>query len=180
MRQSSDLRNLVRKRPWRAGCSMADKDDDAYRAKRGLVETTEPDFERPLWRKPGFDGVVSLDDMDKALSEFLGTMRRKVGLNREQLAMLLGISAQVYGRYERAESKLNVTRLVHLSEILGFPPIEMIFAAAPHLFGKTAKEAENRIRLMRLMARMRPEAVDSLLTLVGELSGDSEVSLGAS
>ncbi len=159
---------------------MADKDNDAYRVKRGLVETTEPDFERALWRKPSFDGVVSLDDMDKALSEFLGTARRKEGLNREQLAELLGISAQVYGRYERAESKLNVTRLVHLSEILGFAPIDMIYAAAPHLFGKTPKESENRIRLMRLMSRMRPEAVDSLLTLVGELSGDNEVSSGAS
>jgi transcriptional regulator with XRE-family HTH domain len=159
---------------------MADEDDDAYRVKRGLVETTEPDFERPLWRKPSFDGVVSLDDMDKALSEFLAATRRKAGLTREQLAKLLGISGQVYGRYERAESKLNVTRLVHLSEILGFAPIEMIYVAAPHLFGKTPKEAENRIRLMRLMSRMRPEAVDSLLTLVGELSGDSEASSAAS
>ena len=159
---------------------MADKHEDAHRLKRGLVETTEPDFERPLWRKPGFDGVVSLDDMDKALSEFLAATRRKAGLTREQLAELLGISGQVYGRYERAESKLNVTRLVHLSEILGFAPIEMIYAAAPHLFGKTPKEAENRISLMRLMSRMRPEAVDSLLTLVGELSGDSEISSGAS
>jgi transcriptional regulator with XRE-family HTH domain len=158
---------------------MADKDDDAYRMKRGLVETTEPDFERPLWRKPGFDGVVSLDDMDKALSEFLAATRRAAGLNREQLAELLGISAQVYGRYERAESKLNVTRLVHLSEILGFPPIEMIYAAAPHLFGKTPAEAGNRIKLMRLMSRMRPEAVDSLLTLVGELTGGGEVSTAA-
>jgi transcriptional regulator with XRE-family HTH domain len=151
---------------------MAEKDDE-YRARRGLVETTEPDFERSLWRKPGFEGVVSLDDMDKALSEFLAATRRSAGLNREQLAGLLGISGQVYGRYERADSKLNVTRLIHLSEILGFAPIEMIYAAAPHLFGKTPKEAENRIKLMRLMSRMRPEAVDSLLMLVGELSGDS-------
>jgi transcriptional regulator with XRE-family HTH domain len=155
---------------------MADKDDDAYRGKRGLVETTEPDFERPLWRKPGFGGVVSLEDMDRAISDFLREARHKQGLTREQLAELLGISGQVYGRYERAFSKMNVTRLIHLSEILGFKPIEMIYAAAPHLFGKTPKEAENRIRLMRLMSRMRPEAVDSLLTLVSELAGDSEVS----
>lgn len=159
---------------------MADKDVDAYRKRRGLVETTEPDFERPLWRKPGFDGVVSLDDMDKALSEFLAAKRRNAGLTREQLAELLGISGQVYGRYERADSKFNVTRLVHLSEVLGFFPIEMIYAAAPHLFGRTPTEAENRIKLMRLMSRMRPEAVDSLLTLVGVLSGDSEVASGAS
>lgn len=159
---------------------MVDEDFDGYRLKRGLVETNEPDFERSLWRKPGFDGVVSLDDMDKALSDFLAATRRKAGLNREQLAELLGISGQVYGRYERADSKLNVTRLVHLSEILGFAPIDMIYAAAPHLFGKTTKEAANRIALMRLMLRMRPEAVDSLLTLVGELAGDSQISSGAS
>lgn len=154
---------------------MAEKNDDAYRVKRGLVETTEPNFERPVWRQTGFNGVVSLDDMDKALSGFLGAARRQAGLTREQLAELLGISAQVYGRYERAESKLNVTRLVHLSELLGFAPIEMVYAAAPHLFGKTLKEAENRITLMRLMSRLRPEAVDSLLTLVRELSGESEI-----
>jgi transcriptional regulator with XRE-family HTH domain len=149
------------------------KDAGAYRARHGLVETIEPDFERPLWRRPGFEGVVSLDQIDRALSEFLASARRKNGLTREQLAELLGISGQVYGRYERADSKLNVSRLVHLAEILGFQPIEMIYAAAPHLFGETPKQAENRIALMRLMSRMRPEAVESLLMLVGELSGDS-------
>ncbi|KQZ95898.1 hypothetical protein ASD64_18270 [Mesorhizobium sp. Root157] len=136
------------------------------------METREPDFERPLWRRRGFDGAVSLDDMDNALSEFLSEARRKAGLTREQLAELLGISGQVYGRYERAESKLNVTRLVHLCEILGFEPIEMIYAAAPHLFGSKPQEAKSRLNLMRLMARMRPEAVESLLLLVSELSGD--------
>ena len=130
---------------------MDAEEAEDYRAKRGLVETNEPDFERPLWRKPGFEGVVSLDDMDKALSEFLAATRRNAGLTRDQLAELLGISGQVYGRYERADSKLNVTRLVHLSEILGFEPIEMIYAAAPYLFGQTPNQAQNRIALMRLM-----------------------------
>lgn len=153
---------------------MAARELEEFRSKRGLVETSEPDyFERPLWRKEGLDGVVSLSEMDAALSEFLAKARRKAGLTREQLAELLGISGQVYGRYERADAKLNVTRLIHLSEILGFEPMEMIFSAAPHLFGETPKEAQNRIRLMRLMSRMRPEAVESLLVLVGELSGGS-------
>lgn len=152
---------------------MAARELDEFRVERGLVETREPDFERPLWRRQGFDGVVPLGDMDKAFSEFLAKVRRKGGLTREQLAELLGISGQVYGRYERADSKLNVTRLVHLCEILGFDPIEMIYAAAPYLFGETPKEAQNRIRLMRLMSRIRPEAVESLLLLVGELSGET-------
>ena len=122
---------------------MADKDDDAYRVKRGLVETTEPDFERPLWRKPGFDGVVSLDDMDKALSEFLAATRRKAGLTREQLAELLGISGEVYGRYERAESKLNVTRLVHLSRNLRLCPDR------DDLRGRAASCSERRRKRLR-------------------------------
>ncbi|MDX8449374.1 helix-turn-helix transcriptional regulator [Mesorhizobium captivum] len=156
-------------------CSMAGKANESYRAARGLVETSEPDFERPLWRKPGFNGVVSLDEMDKALSEFLASTRRQKGLNREQLAELLGISGQVYGRYERSESKLNVTRLVHLCEIFGLAPIEMIYAAAPHLFGKSSNEAANRMALMRLVSRMRPEAIASLRSLVSELSGEGEI-----
>lgn len=144
---------------------------DKYRVHRGLVETNEPDFERPLWRRPGFDGVVSIDDMDKALSEFLIAARKKAGLTREQLAGLLGISGPVYGRYERAYSKLNVTRLIHLSEILGFPPIEMIYAAAPHLFGDTPELAQQRLTLLRLLT---PEAASALLALAAELSGDGE------
>ncbi|MFU0505752.1 helix-turn-helix transcriptional regulator [Pseudaminobacter sp. NGMCC 1.201702] len=152
---------------------MAVKELGGFRAERGLVETSEPEFERPLWRKPGFDGVVSLDGMDRALSEFLARVRREAGLTREQLAELLGISGQVYGRYERADSKLNVTRLVHLCEILGFEPTEMIYAAAPHLFGDTPKAARDRLDLLRLVSRMRPEAVESLLLLVSELSGES-------
>ena len=53
------------------------------------------------------------------------------------MARYFGLSTQVFGRYEKAISKLHVTRLVHLSEVLGFHPMELVYAAAPHLFGKT-------------------------------------------
>ncbi len=69
---------------------------------------------------------------------------------------------------------MNVTRLVHLAEIFDLAPAEMLYVAAPHLFGETPKEAANRMALMRLVMRMRPEAVNSLLTLVGELTGGHE------
>ena len=151
---------------------MATKAGVEYRKKRGLVETTEPGFERPLWRKPGFDGVVSLDEMDNAISAFIAQARTNADLTRDHLAELLGISPPVYGRYEKAEARLNVTRLVHLCEILGFDPAEMIYAAAPHLYGDTPQQAQNRIALLRLIARLRPEVVDSLLLLIGEMSGE--------
>jgi transcriptional regulator with XRE-family HTH domain len=150
------------------------KDIDAYRAKRGLVETTDPEIDRPLSRKTGFDGVVSFGDMDTVISEFLRDARKAQGLTREGLAELLGLSGQVYGRYERAFSKMHVTRLIHLSELLGFKPMEMIYAAAPHLFGETEEEATNQIALMRLMSKMKPATVESLLKLIADISGDAE------
>jgi transcriptional regulator with XRE-family HTH domain len=150
------------------------KDIDAYRAKRGLVETTDPEIDRPLSRKAGFNGLVPLGDMDRAISEFLRDARKEQDLTREELAELLGLSGQVYGRYERAFSKMHVTRLIHLSELLGFKPIEMIYAAAPHLFGETEEEARSRIALLRLMSRMRPATVETLLKLIAEISGDAD------
>lgn len=151
-----------------------------YRSRRGLVDATEPRVKRRLWRKPGFDGVTSLRDMDEAIGEFLATARSREGLTREQVAELLGITGQVYGRYERAQLQLNVTRLVHLSEVLGFEPMEMIHAAAPHLFGDTLEQAKKKIALMRLMSRLKPEVVDSLLLLVGELSSEGDTPAGGS
>lgn len=155
---------------------MEVRDIDAYRAKQGLSETSDPEIDRPLSRKPGFNGIRSLADMDTAISEFLRDARKQQDLTREELAQLLGLSGQVYGRYERAFSKMHVTRMIHLSELLGFKPIEMIYAAAPHLFGDTENESRNRIALMRLMSKMRPEAVESLLKLIAGFSGDAEKS----
>ncbi|CAH2398865.1 hypothetical protein MES4922_20331 [Mesorhizobium ventifaucium] len=47
---------------------------------------------------------------------------------------MLGLSMQVYGRYERAFSKLHVTRMIHLCEILGFMPMECC-SVLPRIYG---------------------------------------------
>jgi transcriptional regulator with XRE-family HTH domain len=140
-----------------------------YTSKRGLVETTDPEIDKPIYRRPGFDGIRTMGEMDEKIGAFLRKAREKEGLIRTELAPLLGLSMQVYGRYERAFSKMHVTRMIHLCEILGFMPIEMLFEAAPHLWGRTKEEAEDRLELAKLVASLPHGTTRDLLALVKKM-----------
>lgn len=48
--------------------------------------------------------------MESALSPAMRAKRSERKLTREQLATMVGLSAQVFGRYEKAISKMHVTR----------------------------------------------------------------------
>lgn len=143
--------------------------DGAYEEKIGLVETTDPEIDKPIFRRPGFDGIDELGEMDERISVFLRKARDDTGLTREEVARYLGLSTQVFGRYEKAISKLHVTRLVHLSEVLGFHPMELVYAAAPHLFGQTADEAADQIKLAKLIWTLPHSTVSTLVKLVDEM-----------
>jgi transcriptional regulator with XRE-family HTH domain len=150
----------------------------SYKNAHGLVETTDPDVDRPLCRKPGFEGIDTLGEMDEKLSAFLRRKREELGLSRDELAPMLGISRPVYGRYERAFSRLTVTRMIHLCELLGFMPTDMLYEAAPHLWGKTPEEAEDRVTLTKLIERMPHDTIRDLIRLLkrmtpGELAPDA-------
>jgi len=143
--------------------------DGPYEETAGLVETTDPEIDKPIFRRPGFDGIDQLGDMDKKISVFLRKARDDTGLTREEVARYLGLSTQVFGRYEKAISKLHVTRLVHLSEVLGFHPMELVYAAAPHLFGQTREEAADQIKLAKLIWTLPQSTVSTLVKLVDEM-----------
>lgn len=44
---------------------------------------------------------------------------------------MIGLSTQVFGRHEKAISKIQVTRLIHLCEVLNASPIDMIHNLEP-------------------------------------------------
>ncbi|RWK58570.1 hypothetical protein [Mesorhizobium sp.] len=69
------------------------KDHRQYAVDKGLVEEQEPGFERPVFRRPGFNRILSLDEMEKTLSQQTRKSREMRGLTREQLAAMLGLSA---------------------------------------------------------------------------------------
>ena len=145
----------------RATC-MTTKTDE-YIASAGLVETRDPESGSSIYRSAGFDGVPSMDDLDVKIGEALRASRERRDLTRPDLAPMLGLTPQVYGRYERGEAKLSVTRLVHLAEILDFSPLDVISTAAPHVMGRTIEEADIRCRLIAVMEKLPLEKAKLLL-----------------
>ncbi|MBN9034884.1 MAG: helix-turn-helix transcriptional regulator [Rhizobiales bacterium] len=153
---------------------MAIKDVQAYIDRHGLVETEDSEAGKPIWRKPGFDGVRGLLEIEEELSRFLRERRDALNLNREQVGMMVGLHHEIYARHERAGAKLRVTRLLHLAELLDFSPVEAIYAAAPQFFGETEQEAEVRFKLVMRMLDLPAATAQNLLMLVEELSPESD------
>lgn len=139
---------------------------ESYIESAGLVEVRDPEIDSPIYRREGFEGITELGEMDKKLGEALRVARDAQSLTRPDLVPLVGLTPQVYGRYERGEAKMHVTRLVHLSELLDFSPLDLIFAAAPHLWGASAEEADIRHRLMKHIEALPFEKARLLLGIV--------------
>ncbi|UWU19495.1 helix-turn-helix domain-containing protein (plasmid) [Rhizobium sullae] len=57
---------------------------------------------------------------------------------------MLGLSDQVCNRYENAVSRLTVSRLLHICEVLQISPVEILYPVVPHLWGEAESEAEVR------------------------------------
>jgi transcriptional regulator with XRE-family HTH domain len=145
------------------------KDMDAYKNKMGLVEATDPEIDKPVFRRPGYDGIKTFGEIDERIAQFIRKAREDKELTRAELAPLLGLSMPVYGRYERAFSKMHVTRMIHLCEILGFMPMEMLFSAAPHLWGRTPEEARDSMELTELVMALPHGTKRDLLALVKKM-----------
>jgi transcriptional regulator with XRE-family HTH domain len=152
---------------------MAIKDVQTYIDKHGLVETNDSEVDKPIWRKPGFNGVRSLLEIEEELSRYLRERRDALNLNREQVGMMVGLHHEIYARHERAGAKLRVARLVHLAELLDFSPLEALYAAAPHLFGESEQEADVKMKLMLRMLDLPASTAQHLLMMIEALSPDS-------
>ncbi|MDX0537426.1 helix-turn-helix domain-containing protein [Sinorhizobium medicae] len=138
---------------------------------RGLVEVADPEFDRPVFRQSGFDGILTAKEMDEKISAWLKKTREVKGISRADLAHLLGLSVSVYSRYERgSEARMSVPRLIHLCEIMGFMPLDMIFNTAPHLWGKTLEEAEDRLTLMKLVEQLPQDTMRDLIRLLRRMT----------
>ncbi|TPM25774.1 helix-turn-helix transcriptional regulator [Mesorhizobium sp. B2-2-2] len=155
---------------------MAIKDVQKYIDEHGLIETADVESEKPVYRKPGFEGIRSFGDMEQAFSRFVRERRDAKRLNRAQMGTMVGLHETIFARYERAFSKLHATRLLHICEILDCSPIEMIHYAAPHFFGESRQEADDKLKLILRVLDMPASTASSLLSLVeglvSEQAGD--------
>lgn len=144
---------------------MAIKTDD-YIAEQGLVTTEDPKVDRPIFRRPGFDGIATPQDMDEAIAQSLRDQRIEKDLSRAELAQLFGSLEAVYGRYERAVTKLHATQILHLCEILDIFPDDLLFDAAPHLWGDTPQEARDRRRITKMIQALPTETFQTISSIL--------------
>ncbi len=114
----------------------------------------------------GLTAFLQLDELDRRISEALKRSSRGHRPTMAEVAPFLGLHNQVYGRYERNETPMQVSRLIHLSEVLDFSPIDLIMAAAPYRLGKTQSEADKRRKLIKVVESLPLDAVESLLVLI--------------
>lgn len=165
---------LLGKRERAEAAAMAIKDVQKYIEEQGLVETTDEESDKPIYRKPGFEAVRSFGEMEQIFSQFIREHRDAKRLNRAQMGVMVGLHDTVFARYERAFSKLQATRLIHLCEILDCSPVEMIHAAAPHFFGESRKEADDKLKLILRILDMPASTASSLLSMIEGLVGESD------
>lgn len=159
---------------------MAIKNLATYIKQRGLVETADPAVNKPIHRKPGFNGIVSLSAMEENASRYLRQKRDAQKLNRKQVGMMVGIHAEIYARHERAGARLTVTRLLHLAELLDFSPVEALHAIAPQFFGKDPQEADMRLELIMRVLELPAKFAEPLYKLLeglpsGQTANDVQV-----
>ncbi|NKC05367.1 helix-turn-helix domain-containing protein [Ochrobactrum haematophilum] len=131
-----------------------------------LERTNDPEIDKPVFRRSGFNGISTFEEIDQRLAKYLREAREQAGLKQADFAPLMGLSTPVYGRYERAFSKLHVTRMIHICEVLGLMPIDMLYEAAPHFVGKSEEEAKDRVELAKLVANLPHSTTRDLLSLV--------------
>ncbi|MBC2887660.1 helix-turn-helix domain-containing protein [Ochrobactrum sp. CM-21-5] len=146
------------------------RDSVDYAIEHSLEKTNDPEIDKPVYRRPGFDGIKTFGEMDQSLAKYLREARERAGLKQADFAPLMGLSTAVYGRYERAFSKLHVTRMIHACEVLGFMPIEMLFDAAPYLWGDNEEEAKDRLELAKLVVGLPHSTTRDLLALVKKMA----------
>lgn len=104
---------------------------------RGLQQVNDPDVDKPVYRLPPPDGRIRLSAALERISASIREARERRNLSRSKLAPLLGITEAVYARYEASVSRLTVGRLIHLCEVLGASPEELLAPAAHHCGAKT-------------------------------------------
>ncbi|RWK94995.1 MAG: XRE family transcriptional regulator [Mesorhizobium sp.] len=115
----------------------------------GLQQIDDPQIDKPVYRKTSFDVLELSAEIEKKISTSLRNARDRRKIPRSKLAPMLGLSDQVYNRYENAVSRPTVGRLLHICEVLNISPAEIVYPVAPHLWGEELAEAEARKSITR-------------------------------
>ncbi|WFU92050.1 helix-turn-helix transcriptional regulator (plasmid) [Rhizobium sp. CC1099] len=140
----------------------------------GLREVDDLATGKTVYRKP-FQGVIaSSAELERQIRLSIREARDRRKLPRSKLAPMLGLSEQVYGRYENKVSRLTVGRLIHLCEVLDATPEEIIAPAAPHLWGGTKDQAELILTCIKKLRSFDEETLRDVFSLLARLGEGDE------
>lgn len=137
---------------------------------KGLVPVIDEETNRTIYRRKTDLPPLSAEEMDNRISDFLAATRENANITKEEMAELLGLSQQFYGRAERRQSHLRVSRLILIIEILGPEMFDVLAAVAPQIFGKNEAEAAARGKLVGTIMRLPAKNINEILTYVTLLS----------
>lgn len=140
--------------------------------KRNLVEFTDPEDGSTNFRVSPFGEVKSYKDMNDAVGAYFEDERKSQKLSRNIIGQLLGTPGHVYQRFEKGNTRFTIARAIHLIELLGGSPIGFLYAAAPHLFGKSEDEAALRKSLIDKILSLEAGAVADLSRVVAHIPTD--------
>lgn len=148
------------------GKTMAGPTIENWVEQLGLQLVQDPDLEKPVYRKP-YDGKVHLNaELDDKISSSIREARDKRFLSRSKIAPLLGLSNAVYHRYETSVSRLTVSRLIHLCEVLDATPEEILAPAAPHLWGENQEHSRLLQNTISEIRQLDTEGLERIFKLV--------------
>ncbi|MBD9524447.1 helix-turn-helix domain-containing protein [Ensifer sp. ENS02] len=141
----------------------------------GLQQVEDPQIGKPIYRKP-IDGRVILSaELEGQISSSLREARDRRRLARKKVATLLGLSERVYERYENNVSRLTVGRLVHLCEVLGASPEEILSSPARHLWGETETCAELLLASIEKLRSFDEETLRDVLSLLNHIESQTTI-----
>ncbi|ASY74384.1 MULTISPECIES: helix-turn-helix domain-containing protein [Sinorhizobium/Ensifer group] len=154
---------------------MAGPSLDQWIIDLGLQQIDDPSIGKPVYRKP-FDGKVILSaDLEEQISSSLREARDRRRLARKKVATMLGLSERVYERYENNVSRLTVGRLVHLCEVLGARPEEILSSPARHLWGETETSAELLLASIEKLRTFDEETLQDVHSLLSRIVSQSNI-----
>ncbi len=116
--------------------------------------------------------------MNEQLANILGAAARaartRAGLTQAEVAELLGLATEVYGRLERGAMLPSVETLVRISSSLGVPPNQLLGLGGPEEKGAELPDARRDSPELRRLLR-RVEGLDRrklrLLSLIAAEMG---------
>lgn len=118
--------------------------------------------------------TASLDeDLEKKIGAAIHGLRNDRGMFRTHLASQLGMKETGVRRHETGKTKLSVSRLIQLCEVLDANPVEVLCSVAPHLFGRTDESALQMTTMIKILSRLNEDALTSVFKVIRDLDPSS-------